>query len=295
MRASELYQQVTNTIIADLEAGVAPWVKPWTSNGGGGLPYNASTQRRYNGINIPILWHAFSRNPWPTMGFMTYRQAQAVGAQVKEGEKGTHVVFTKQFRVGDKESEEEKTIGILRNFTVFNVGQIEGLPQEAAAVPRTTEQQGDDAIRFIHATGAEIKHGGDRACYVPSKDFIILPETSAFESDQHYLATALHECVHWSGAASRLGRDLNNRFGSYANAAEELVAELGAAFLCAHLGVQGQLRSAEYMANWLELLREDNRAIFTAASKASQAADYLRGFSELITEPAAVGSSAPGQ
>ena len=278
MKISELYEAVTATIIKDLEAGTATWIKPWQSKSGGVLPYNAATKRGYNGINIPILWHASSVNGWPTMGFMTYRQAIAANAQVRAGEKGTHVVFTKQLLVG--EGDDEKKIGMLKSFTVFNQAQIDGLPQEEPVEPLTEKQRDDQATRFIESTRADIKHGGDRACYVPSKDFIVLPHSTDFESYEHYLATALHETVHWSGHETRLKRELKSRFHEKAYAAEELIAELGAAFLCAHLGVQGQLRHADYIASWLELLKDDPRAIFTAASKASQAADYLRAFSE---------------
>lgn len=280
MKMTDLYEAVTATIIKDLESGTVSWVKPWKSKGGGILPYNAATKRSYNGINIPILWHASSMNGWPVMGFMTYKQALAIGAQVKGGEKGTHVVFTKQLLVKEEGAEDEKKIGMLKAFTVFNVSQIDGLVSEEPAPVLTEKQRDDQATKFIEATRADIRHGGDRACYVPSKDFIILPQATDFETYEHYLATALHESVHWSGHESRLKRDLKNRFQTRAYAAEELVAELGAAFLCAHLGVQGQLRHADYIASWLDLLKDDPRAIFTAASKASQAAEFLRAFSE---------------
>jgi antirestriction protein ArdC len=132
---------------------------------------------------------------------------------------------------------------------------------------------------FIAATKADIRIGGDRACYVPSLDFICLPPEAAFKSREHFLATALHECGHWSGHKSRLDRDLKSRFNEKAYATEELIAELTAAFLCAHLGITGELRHAEYIASWISLLKDDDRAIFTASSRASQAADYLRAFS----------------
>ena len=138
----------------------------------------------------------------------------------------------------------------------------------------------DCAERFIKATPADIRHGGSRACFVPSLDIIQLPPRSSFVDDGNYHATTLHELKHWSGDKKRLNRDLKNRFGSQAYAAEELIAELTSAFLCAHLGVNGELRHASYIDHWIALLKEDNRAIFTAASKASQAADYLRSFSE---------------
>ena len=177
---------------------------------------------------------------------------------------------------------------MLRTFTVFNVAQIEDLPDgliEPVDVTPVFDDPHAKTQAFIKATAADIRHGGDRACYVSSRDFISLPPFPAFKTAESYYATSLHELGHWSGAKCRLNRDLSGRFGSRAYAAEELVAELTAAFLCAHLGIVGELRHAGYVDSWLELLRADKRAIFTAASKASQAADYLRSFSEPASDP----------
>lgn len=280
----QIYEEVTASILKDLEAGVASWVKPWKSKSGGILPYNHATGRKYSGVNIPILWHAANKSDWPTLAFLTYKQAQAIGAQVRAGEKSTRVVYTNKLIVG--EGDDAKSIGYLKAFYVFNISQMDGIEQEAPAPILTVQERDDAATSFIKATGADIRHGGDRAYYRWTDDFISLPNIDAFESYEHYLATSLHELCHWSGNEKRLNRELKNRFGTKAYAAEELVAELGAAFLCAHLGVQGQLRHAEYIANWIELLKEDERAVFTAASKASQAADYLRNFSEPQAEAA---------
>src|ERR1035441_2796822 len=183
-----------------------------------------------------------------------------------------------------KEDDEERRISMLRTYTVFNEAQIEGLPKTPQA--EVMEYTDEDALAFINATQARINHGGDRAYYVPHLDLVGLPSPPDFESSENYLATAPQELAHWSAAKHRLDRQLNNRFGTQAYAAEELVAELSAAFLCAHLNIEGKLRHVEYIANWLELLREDPRAIFTAASKASQAADFLRSFSEAKEEAA---------
>jgi antirestriction protein ArdC len=286
MRVDALYEQVTNTIIADLEAGVAPWTKPWKCGARGGLlPFNAASNRSYSGINIPILWAAAHARGYPTHGWLTYKQAQAAGAQVRAGEKSTTVVFTKKLTI--KEDEDvEKQIGMLRTFNVFNEWQMEGLPKAAITIEQALPVLQDNAQRFIEATGAYIRHGGDRAYYQGNGDLISLPTPESFESRAHYLATSLHELTHWSGAKHRLDRDMTGRFRTKAYAAEELVAELGAAFLCAHLQVEGKLRHAEYIASWIKLLKEDDRAIFTAASKASQAADYLRAFSEKVAEAA---------
>lgn len=277
MKIAELYAKVTAGIIADLEAGTASWVKPWKTKGGGILPFNFASKRSYNGINVPILWCEQQEKGYPTAGWLTYKQALEVGGQVRGGEKSTTIVFTKLIPKGEDDTD---SFRMLRCFSVFNVAQIDGLAQEEAP-PLLTEQERDDqTISFIKATQADIRHGGDRAFYRPAGDFIMLPHTTDFESYEHYLATSLHELAHWSGAKHRLNRELGNRFGSKAYAAEELVAELSAAFLCAHLGVQGQLRHSEYIANWLQLLKSDDRAVFTASAKAQQAADFLRAFSE---------------
>jgi antirestriction protein ArdC len=180
-------------------------------------------------------------------------------------------VFTRQLTIKEsKEDDEARCISMLRTYTVFNEAQIDGLPKTPKA--ELIEYTDKDALAFINATHARINHGGNRAYYMPAMDLVWLPPPNDFESYEHYLATALHELAHWSGAKHRLDR--------------ELVAELSAAFLCAHLNIEGKLRHAEYIANWLELLREDPRAIFTAASKASQAADFLRSFSEVAEEAA---------
>jgi antirestriction protein ArdC len=167
---------------------------------------------------------------------------------------------------------------MLRSYAVFNVAQIDGLPPQIAEPEEVAPPLDNDVQRFIDGTQAEIRHGGSRACFIPSLDFIQMPPRSAFVSIESYRATQLHELGHWSGHEKRLNRDLNNRFGSRAYAAEELIAELTSAFLCAHLRIAGELRHASYIDNWIALLKQDNRAVFTAASKASQAADFLRSF-----------------
>jgi antirestriction protein ArdC len=180
----------------------------------------------------------------------------------------------------------EKQIAMARIFNVFNAAQVDGLSQEAPR-PLLSEQQRDTAaLRFIKATEARIMHGGDRAYYSTTMDMIGMPEPVQFKTYEDYLTTSLHELCHWSAAKHRLNRDLSGRFKTRSYAAEELIAELGAAFLCAHLEMQGKLRHSEYIANWLELFRDGDKAILTAASKASQAAEYLRSFSEQVAEAA---------
>lgn len=280
--SSLIYLNVTNFIIAELERGAAPWVQPWKCGKRTGVtPMNAISGHQYRGINVPILWHAADVYGYLTNAWLTFKQAQEKGWLVKKGEKGTQVVFTKRITV--KDEDDEKQISMLKTFYVFNVEQVEGIE----AVLATPEEPPAGAVQsFITATGADIRHGGDNACFVSSRDFITLPNLRDFKSEEHYHATALHELTHWTGHETRLNRDLNKRFGTQAYAAEELIAELGSAFLCAHLGVMGELRHAGYIENWISLLKADNRAIFTAASKAAQAADYLRAFSETTEEAA---------
>lgn len=281
MKLNELYASVTNRIIKELEAGAVPWVKPWhNGNRGGLMPYNAATNRAYSGINIPILWHAAEVRGYPTHGWLTYKQAKARAAHVRKGEKGTTVVFTKKLTVG--EEDEERRVSMLRTYTVFNVAQVDGL--ERQPTPDIVAIPNPDINHFVASTEADIRIGGDTAAYIPSMDFITMPPVEAFRGQEHYHATVLHELGHWSGAKHRLDRDLSGRFKTRSYAAEELIAELTAAFLCAHLGVTGELRHAGYIQHWIALLRDDDRAIFTAASRASQAANYLRSFSEGVDE-----------
>ena len=202
MKIADLYQSVTADIIKDLEAGTAPWTKPWKNgNTGGILPMNAATKRGYNGINIPILWHAQITHGYKTASWMTYKQASELGAQVRGGEKSTHVVFTKQLNVKDTETDEEKKIGMLKAYSVFNVAQIDGLEpadRYRTGWNETPDQERSHVDTFIAATKADIRIGGDQACYVPALDFICLPPESAFKSREHFLATSLHECGHYA-------------------------------------------------------------------------------------------------
>ena len=278
-----IYETVTNQIIAELEAGAIPWTQPWKNQRRGGvMPLNAATGRPYSGINIPILWHAVAANGYPSHEWMTFKQAIEKKAAVKKGSKGTMVVFTKRIPRGD--DDEHATISMLKTYHVFNVEQIDGLPEIPTRTSTVTPIE--TAERFIAATKADIRIGGSKACYVPSLDFIAMPPKEAFAEASSFYATNLHELGHWTGSEKRLNRDLKNRFGTKAYAAEELIAELTAAFLCAHLDIKGELRHAGYVQDWISLLREDKRAIFTAASKASQAADHLRSYSEIVGEDA---------
>ena len=285
MKTSDLYQHVTNSIIKTLEEGTAVWIRPWKTSRvskGSIMPHNFATGRPYSGINVPILWCRAADNGYAEHSWLTYQQATGAGGQVRKGEKSCTVVFTKKLAFKEEDDTGRK-VSMLRQFYVFNVAQIDGL-KEPEIKPELPEAREANTETFIQKTAAQIKHGGNKACYIPSLDFVALPEFNQFRSPQHYYATALHELGHWSGAKHRLDRDLQGRFGTRKYAAEELVAELTAAFLCAHLGIEGELRHAEYIKSWIELLKHDDRAIFTASSKALQAADYLRSFSEAQEE-----------
>ena len=278
----DIAAEVTGKIVAALENGAAPWVKPW--NADSSTPVNATTERRYNGVNVLLLYIAALDRGFSRMRWCTYNQAKGQSAQVRRGEKGTMITLWKpiQRKTETKDGEEKKRGGLLlRHFTVFNVDQIDGLPEEMVTgpprriLPEATRIA--KAESFFEDIGAEVIHGGAKACYIPSADAIRMPVYADFEDAHNYYATMGHEHVHWTAPKKRLDRSegLSNRFGSEAYAMEELVAELGAAFLCAELGIDGQLQHPEYIASWLKALKGDKRAIFTAASKAKQAVRFL--------------------
>jgi antirestriction protein ArdC len=255
------------------------------------VPQNAVTNRPYSGCNVVLLWLARNRG-WPSPRFLTFKQAVEAGGHVRRGEHGTKVYFVKQLQVKDDKGGEDadtRLIPMLREYTVFNVEQCENLPESVTRGKPTRVRNPDTrdglADAFLRSTGADLREGHGEAYYVPSHDFISMPAFEAFESADHFYNVAFHELTHWAGHKSRLDRDLKNRFGSRDYAAEELVAELGAAFLSAEFGFDGDVRHAGYIATWIELLKADKRAFFTACSKASKAADYLRGLA--LAEPSA--------
>jgi antirestriction protein ArdC len=281
---ANLYDEVTARIVGELEAGRVPWVQPWGSAGiGPALPRNALTARAYSGVNVLILWGEVIAKGWPSQSWLTFRQALDAGGCVRKGERGTVVVYADRFvpeaeKVRAAESGgDAKAIPFLKRFVVFNVAQCEGLREGLASDPAPLPEREiiPVAEEVIAASGVDFRIGGDRAFYVPSLDFVQVPPQPAFFEQVNYYRTCLHELTHATGHASRLGRDLTNAFGSKDYAREELVAEMGSAFLCAALGIEPTVRQADYLASWLEVLREDNRAIFRAASAACRAADWL--------------------
>ena len=282
---ANLYDEVTSRIVAELEAGRVPWVQPWGNCGGNGpgLPRNALTSRNYSGVNVLILWGAVIERGWPSQSWLTFKQAIEAGGAVRKGEHGTTVVYADRFvpegekaRV-EREGGDAKAIPFLKRFTVFNVAQCEGLRSGLAADPAPLPEREivPVAEAVIAASGVDFRIGGDKAFYVPSHDFVQVPPQPAFFEQINYYRTCLHELTHATGHPARLNRNLTNSFGSKDYVREELVAEMGSAFLCAALGIVPTVRHADYLASWLAVLREDNRAIFRAASAASKAADWL--------------------
>ena len=287
----DVYTRVTDRIIADLEKGIRAWLKPWSVEHTAGritkpLRHNGTP---YRGMNILLLWGEAMDRGYAAPIWMTYNQAQELGAQVRKGERGSLVVFANSFtktETNDKGEDIEHEIPFMKGYTVFNVEQIDNLPTHYYAQPvdpLPLSQRIENADRFLSNTAATIHHGGNRAFYSPAHDTIQLPPFEAFKDKESYYATALHELTHWTRHERRLARDFGRqRYGDVGYAREELVAELGSAFLCADLGITPEIRDdhAAYLASWLKVLKEDKRAIFSAAAHAQRAADYLQSLQQ---------------
>ncbi len=281
----DVYARVTDRIVADLEQGVRPWLKPWSASNTDGriirpLRHNGTP---YKGINVLLLWGEAIEKGYSASTWMTYKQAETLGAHVRKGERGSLVVFADRYtktESNDRGEDVEHSIPFMKAYTVFNVEQIEGLPAQYQPTPAPDAAPLpliESAEAFFAGTGAVFRHGGNQAFYAPSADVIQLPPPQAFRDAQSYAATKAHELTHWTGHKDRMAREFGKRFGDQAYAFEELVAELGSAFLCADLGVTPESREdhASYLAHWLDVLKSDKRAIFTAAAHAQRAADYL--------------------
>lgn len=283
----DIYTRVTSQIALQLEKGVRPWIKPWSVEHAAGritrpLRHNGIP---YRGVNVLLLWGESLEKGYAAPLWMTYKQSQELGAQVRKGEHGSLVVFADRFtktETNDQGEAVEHAIPFMKGYTVFNVEQIEGLPAHFYAQPVNPlplSERIEHADSFVTATGAAIHHGGNQAFYAPSRDMIQLPPFEAFKDKESYYSTALHELTHWTRHDTRLARDFGRqRFGDEGYAREELVAELGSAFLCADLGITPDIREdhAAYLGHWLKILQNDKRAIFSAAAHAQRAADFLQ-------------------
>ena len=283
----DVYTRITNKIIADLERGNLTWLQPWQAGHAAGEVSRPlrSTGERYQGVNVLMLWAAAMENGYVAPIWMTFNQAKQLCANVRKGEHGSLVVFADRMTktVTDEKGEDvEKHIPFMKGYTVFNVEQIENLPAHyyARTEPKhaTALERIEAVEKFVASTGAVIKHGGNRAFYRMADDFVQMPELQAFKNTESYYATAAHEITHWTRHPSRLDRSFDQkRFGDSGYAMEELVAEIGAAFLCADLEITPEPREdhAAYIESWLKALKNDKRAVFTASSHAQRAADYL--------------------
>jgi antirestriction protein ArdC len=283
---SDLYTRVTERVVANLARGGRPWLKPWTSDSTRITRPRRHNGMPYRGINVLLLWGEAIDRGYSAPVWMTYRQALELGAYVRQGERGTTVVYADRIVRKDTDDaghEVARAIPFLKAYTVFNAAQIENLPAQYVTQPEPqtdTVERIASAEAFIAATGATIRHGGDRAYYSPKLDIIQLPVPEAFRDAESYAATTAHELTHWTAHAARLNREFGGqRFGDTGYAREELVAELGSAFLCADLGITPEPREdhAAYLAHWIAVLKDDKRAIFAAAAHAQKAVDFLQG------------------
>ncbi len=286
---SDIYTRITDKIVADLEQGLRPWLKPWSTEHTAGkitrpLRHNGVP---YKGINVIMLWSAAVAKGYSCPYWLTFKQALELGGNVRRGETGELVVYAdriKRTEIDAHGEECEREIPFLKGYTVFNAEQCEGLPKQytikPAAPALTPMQRLDGTDRFFAATGADIRQGGTRAYYAEGADFVQMPPFETFRDAESYAATLAHELTHWTKHDKRLARDMGRvKWGDEGYAREELVAELGSAFLCADLGITPETREdhAAYIATWLKVLKDDKRFVFSAASHAQRAADYLHG------------------
>jgi antirestriction protein ArdC len=279
----DVYRRVTDAIINAIEQGVSTWRMPWHTSGRFAFsPINVTSKKPYRGINTLCLWAAAQAKGYERGEWGTYQQWQERGAQVRKGEKATLVVFWKfasdaiETDDGDDTPKAGSRLLFTRGYSVFNAAQVDGYtPKSDAETP--IEQRIEQAEVFFRGINARVIHQGNRAFYSPADDTITLPPFGAFFTAMDYYSTRAHETGHWTSRADRCDRELGKRFRDNAYSVEELVAELTAAFTLAHLGLSTTPREdhAQYIAFWLRVLKSDTRAIFTAASKAQQAADFM--------------------
>jgi antirestriction protein ArdC len=303
----DVYQRITDQIVSELEKGVRPWFKPWHVEHAAGritrpLRFNGIP---YRGINIVMLWGEAMAKGYAAPIWMTFKQAIELKASVRKGERGSLVVYADKITRTETDAqtgeESERAIPFMKGYTVFNAEQIEGLPEHFYAKPAPRAEiihRIERAEGFLAATGAAVRHGGNRAYYNVTDDFIQMPPFESFRDAESYYATRAHETTHWTKHTSRLNREFGRKRGACPGlraggdegyATEELVAELGSAFLCADLDLTPETREdhAAYISSWITVLKNDKRAIFTAASHAQRAADFLHGLQKASVEAAA--------
>ena len=287
---AEIHRAVADKVIAAMETHGSNWTKSWSVPAGDG-PLSMSTGKHYQGVNWLILGMARAVSGYTSGHWATYKQWKAMGAQVRKGERGEMVILYKPIIVKDKETGEDKNVRLLRSFTVFNADQVDGYTSYSDSVNSSFVDMPETvADQFAASAGAAVTNADPSgAFYVPSRDFINMPKQCQFDSPEAYSATLLHELTHWTGHKSRLDRNFKTGHGTKDYAAEELVAELGAAMLCGSLGISPEPRAdhAKYLNNWIERLKNDPKAIFTAAAKAQQAANYCHDVQQTTARLAA--------
>jgi antirestriction protein ArdC len=302
LNMNDIYTRITDKIITELDAGTVPWLRPWTG-GDDPFPRNALSQRAYRGINTILLGMEANLQGYQSNQWLTFRQANQLGGHVRKGETSSMIIWY-ELKMVDSEGDDFVAAGkpvadkrffpLLKTFNVFNLDQVEGLP-DTYQTPAVSEPDWDPCLRaeqIIERSGAAIRHSGFRAFYSPPNDLIYLPVKGSFKDEGSYYSTALHELSHWTGHATRVGRNLGRRFGESAYAMEELIAEMSSAFLSAHCRLEGKLQHASYIASWLEVLQRDKRAVFVAAAQAQKAADYLLERAGLIAPAEALPQAA---
>ena len=287
------YQTITNSILTALEQGVKPWARPWTTKGGAeildaGVPFNAASGRNYRGLNVPMLWAAANANGYTRHAWVSYKQAQELGGNVRKGERSTLVFFFKFLEREERAedgSTEQVRIPLIRAYPVFHVDQCDGIRLPQRVQPKPTKSNGalgrvGPIVDRLGLAGG-VRYGGDAAFYSPGADSVQMPVVEAFKSRDTFLATLLHECGHATGHRDRLARDFSGRFGSEAYAFEELVAELCSAFSQAVLGIRADIEHhASYIESWQRVLKQDRHAFVKACSLAQAAADCMLGQQE---------------
>ena len=273
---ADVYSTITNTLIEQIEAGAGQWVRPWNTNGGFSMPVNVTNKKQYRGINTVMLILAANKAGHSNNLWATYKQWSEKKAQVRAGEKSTTIVFWGTYH-NELEDGSEKDVMYAKLYNVFNVAQVDGFELPTVSAPISEQSRIYNAETYFHNTRAITRNGGNRAYYSIDGDCIQLPNFSQFPNPLDYYATQAHEMVHWTGHKSRCNREFGTRFGNATYAFEELIADIGSAFVCSLLGLVHEPRKdhAQYLASWLQVLKSDKKAIFTAASAAQKAVDYL--------------------